>query len=170
LSELPPIDDKYPLVLFSPEGGIQAKIQAYLSRVTESVLVACYILTSRELAEALARTAYRKVDVKLVVNGSMDRNFLRIYKYLKEKGVDARTIIPVSGIQHSKFIVFDHKIVAHGSYNFTWDAEHRNFENMEFTDSPGIVGAYVKQFEVIYQKGSDIEPTVIKKLSKSKKE
>ena len=153
--------EQYPIILFSPEGGIQRKLEAHIFKSKESILVACYIFTSRELAEALARAAFRKVEIKLVVNGSMDRNFLRVYKYLREKGIQTRTIIPISGIQHSKFVIFDRKIAAHGSYNFTWDAEHRNFENMEFTDNPQVANAFAEYFEKLFKTGSDIEPMAI---------
>ncbi len=57
---------------------------------------------------------------------------------------------------HHKYMIFDGKIVASGSYNLSDNAEHNTMENMVFYDAavlPNIVAGFEANFEALWTQG-----------------
>ncbi len=50
---------------------------------------------------------------------------------------------------HDKFAVFDHQEAITGSYNWTNNAEHNNWENALFLNDKNTVDEYEKEFKKI---------------------
>ena len=51
---------------------------------------------------------------------------------------------------HNKIVIVDDKKVITGSYNFTNDAENKNYENVIISDIPEFVADYVKEFDKLW--------------------
>ena len=51
---------------------------------------------------------------------------------------------------HNKFAIFDNKLLVTGSYNWTNNAEHFNYENAVLISDPTIITKYQKEFEKIF--------------------
>ena len=69
-------------------------------------------------------------------------------------------------MMHNKFAVFDEVLVVTGSYNWTQGAEHANYENVLFEDSPNVVQAYMRQFADLWASAKPLRaaPTPFKPL------
>ena len=55
-----------------------------------------------------------------------------------------------SGIVHDKFAVVDGTRVLTGSFNWTYSAEDRNWENLVIIESPPLAKAYAREFRHIW--------------------
>lgn len=51
---------------------------------------------------------------------------------------------------YNKFAIFDKKLLITGSYNWTDNAEHFNYENAIFISDPGTITQYQKEFDRIW--------------------
>lgn len=149
-------------VAFSP--GCQDKIVEYIDSATKEVLVAVYILTSREISRALAKARTRGVDVKVIIDGELGMSKFSKAKYLAKRGVKVRLLrYPLGGRfrpkMHHKFMIVDKKIVSTGSFNFTASAEKLNDENCLFieleknagADENEVVEKFMKEFERLWK-------------------
>lgn len=60
---------------------------------------------------------------------------------------------------HNKFMVFDRRTVATGSFNFSASADKRNAENVVLIGgAPEVTNAYVKEFSRLWGEGQDVTP------------
>lgn len=76
----------------------------------------------------------------------------------KKEGLDFQKLIDYNGnfyysnvenMVHHKFCIIDDEIVLTGSYNWTYYAENRNWENIIITSEHDAVSAYIEEFEQI---------------------
>lgn len=58
---------------------------------------------------------------------------------------------------HHKFCIIDDSTVITGSYNWTYYAENRNWENVVFIEKSEIVNGYIEEFEKIVNNHSKVE-------------
>ena len=57
---------------------------------------------------------------------------------------------------HNKFAIFDGKLMVTGSYNWTNNAEHFNYENAVFITDPNVIMQYQKDFDNIWQNAPNV--------------
>ncbi|MBN1622116.1 MAG: DUF1669 domain-containing protein [Endomicrobiales bacterium] len=141
-------------VLFSPRGGVQKKILEHIEGSFQSIDVMCFRFTSRPLAKAIVKAHEKGVRVRIILDKSqqVDSKYSK-YKYMKEKGVDIRLVSGIDhGIMHNKAAIFDDRIVLTGSYNWTTSAEKYNCENAVFSDDPGLVFEFKKEFNDLWKR------------------
>jgi len=139
-------------VYFSPEGGVQDQIIKRINTSKSFIDMAMYSFTSGDIAEALGRASQRGVKIRVVRDAIQSENKNDENSYLQQNGIHVAIRSGKGrGIMHDKFAVFDGKEAFTGSYNWTNNAEHNNWENGLFTDEPKIVQAYQKEFEVLWK-------------------
>jgi phosphatidylserine/phosphatidylglycerophosphate/cardiolipin synthase-like enzyme len=121
-------------VCFVPAESCEARITAAVDAASREILVQAYGFSSHPIIAALLRAKARGVDVRALLDRSNDG--------ANRYGIDAitRAGIPVwidrvSGIAHVKALLIDRHIVIAGSFNFTAAAQHRNVEDVTFSDS-----------------------------------
>jgi phosphatidylserine/phosphatidylglycerophosphate/cardiolipin synthase-like enzyme len=138
-------------VFFSPNGGTRDQIIRRINASRSTIEVAVYSFTSGEIAQALADAQKRGVKVRVIRDNSQSRDKNDENAYLEQNGIPIQIRSGRGrGIMHDKFAVFDRKEVFTGSYNWTNNAEHNNWENALFTDEPKIIQSYEKEFEVLW--------------------
>jgi len=138
-------------VFFSPEGGIQDQIIKHINLSQSSIDVAVYSFTSGDIAEALGNAAKRGVKIRVIRDASQSSEKNDENSYLRQAGIPVEIRAGRGrGIMHDKFAVFDNALVFTGSYNWTNNAEHQNWENALFTDDPKVIQAYNAQFAVLW--------------------
>lgn len=130
---------------------IQVKLISLLEQSSRSLKIAVTWFTNHDLFDVILR----KLDtpgytVELIVLNDRINN--------KEQGLDFQKFIDNNGdfyysdfhnIVHHKFCIIDDFIVVTGSYNWTYYAEHRNWENIILIDKKEIVLAYIREFDRI---------------------
>jgi len=125
-------------VFFSPNGGAREAILKELTDAKNKIDVAMYILTDRELSNALISAKDRGVKVKILLDAkSAEEIGYSKHHFLSERKIDVRLDYThksygdkYEGIMHNKFTIIDDKILITGSYNWTHSAEELNNENL----------------------------------------
>jgi cardiolipin hydrolase len=75
---------------------------------------------------------------------------------LRLNGVPVRTLgVPEQSLMHHKFAVFDERLVATGSYNWTNSAEHANYENLVVLDAPELVKRFQQEFQRLWKEARE---------------
>ena len=121
-----------------------------MTHATESIDIAVAWFTNEELFEVLLRKLGDGIRVRLVlINDDINHG----------GGLDFQRFINLGGLlyfgktgyfMHNKYCIVDGKSVFTGSYNYTYFAEHSNFENIVcIADEVPAVADYIKNFEQI---------------------
>lgn len=144
-------------VYFSPDGGAQDQIIKRINLSKSTIDVAVYSFTAPEIAEALANAEKRGVKVRVIRDYSQSSNKNDENGFLEQAG------IPVEirsgrgrGIMHDKFAIFDGTRVFTGSYNWTENAEHNNWENAIFLDDSALAATYESEFQKIWNSAAKL--------------
>jgi len=143
-------------VYFSPKGGARQRLVAAIRASRESIDVAVYHITSFELADALGAAQTRGVRVRVLT----DREKLQAggggYRILERHRIPVRGLGSADeSLMHHKFALFDGKLLATGSYNWTQSAEVANYENLVLLDDPDLVARFVGEFQRLWRKASE---------------
>jgi len=130
---------------FSPRGGCADLVLAAVGESKESVLVQAYYLTSKPIAEALAKAARRGVRVEVIADAKAAKagagHFAAITAAGGKVWLDRH-----HAIQHNKTMVIDGAVVLTGSYNWTASAEGRNAENLLLVRSKELAALYAEDW------------------------
>src|SRR5262249_46474873 len=133
-------------VNFSPKGGCTEVDVRELNQAKHEILVMAYSFTSKPIADAVIAAKQRGVRIDILLDHSNEKEMYTELPYLEEHGI-VPLIDAHHAIAHNKIMIFDHKTIVTGSFNFTHQAEAENAENMlVIKGHPEIVSAYYKNF------------------------
>jgi phosphatidylserine/phosphatidylglycerophosphate/cardiolipin synthase-like enzyme len=75
---------------------------------------------------------------------------------LRLNGITVRSLgVPEQSLMHHKFAVFDERLVATGSYNWTNSAEHANYENLVVLEEPALVSRFQQEFRRLWREANE---------------
>jgi len=115
------------LVTFEAYPSSDDTVVDMINSAQDYVYVEMYVFTNKRIMEALADADNRGVDVRVILENSIDIN-QDAYLYLKSHGVETRWASKNYRITHAKLMLIDGKKVFIGSPNFSWSAFHKNRE------------------------------------------
>ena len=141
-------------VYFSPNGGCQDAVIAEIKKAHDSIDIAMYELTSREIAQAIVEAKERHVKVKVSLDIAQIKDHFSKGRYLLKKGVEVKFHMG-PGLMHDKFAVIDDRIVITGSYNWTVTAEKKNAENLLLISDKVIAQKYTKEFKHLWSQSGE---------------
>ncbi len=168
-------------VFFSPNGGAREAILDELKNAKEEINVAMYILTDRELSNALISAKNRGVKVKILLDAkSAEEIGYSKHHFLSEREIDVKLDNThksygdkYEGIMHNKFAIIDNKILITGSYNWTHSAEELNNENLLIIkDAEELLNEFEEEFLKLwnrsktFKKPISLDPYNLNKLKK----
>ena len=149
-------------VLFSPQDHVADELIALINKEKKSIKVAVYCLMHREIAKALTDARKRGVQVEVIIDPysvksrspvkKMAEAGCPIYVWNPEIPVEiknGRTVKKNKSLMHDKFCVLGDNRVWTGSFNFTFEAEKHNQENVVVLEGVEVVEKYLKEFERI---------------------
>lgn len=122
-----------------------------INNVNEEVYIAVAWFTNKDLYNSLLHCLGRGIKVHLVIN----------FDYINcgEDGLDFQNFINLGGLLyyanqdepiHHKFCIFDKKLLYTGSYNWTYYAENRNYENiLRIEEDSSTIIAFALEFKNI---------------------
>jgi mitochondrial cardiolipin hydrolase len=143
-------------VLFSPDEGIRRHLLHAIRDSSQQIDVAVYQFTSIDLAEALTAAKHRGVRVRVLTDKERAAAGGPAMRFLREKGVEVRLLgVSEQSLMHHKFAVFDNRVVATGSYNWTNTAERANYENLVLFDDRDVVARFAREFQRLWQDAKD---------------
>jgi phosphatidylserine/phosphatidylglycerophosphate/cardiolipin synthase-like enzyme len=146
-SQTPPaVSEDNISVYFSPNGGCTEAIVREIGKASQCVYVQAAQFTSTPIARALVAARERGVDVRVVIDGRKDNEKSEADR-LSEGGVPTFTDSQ-HHTAHNKVILIDHRLIFTGSFNFTYESESENAENLLLIDGkPKLVAAYEANFK-----------------------
>ncbi len=133
---------------FLPEEAALPRLVALTREAREEVLFLAFSFTSDDLAEAMLERHHAGVRIRGVMEAEQVGQGSE-YHRLREAGVDVRLDGNPEAMHH-KVLVWDRRIVAFGSYNFSQRAETVNDENLLIIHDPALAAAFVQEFERLY--------------------
>jgi phosphatidylserine/phosphatidylglycerophosphate/cardiolipin synthase-like enzyme len=153
-------------VLFSPHDHVADELIALIGKEKKSVKAAVYCLMHHGIAKALIDAHKRGVRVEVIVDPysikarspvkKMAEANLPVYVWNPQMPVEirkGRTIKKRKPLMHDKFCVLGDNRVWTGSFNFTFEAEKNNQENVIVLENTGIADKYLKEFDRLKKAG-----------------
>jgi len=137
-------------VYFSLYDNPESIIIENIDNAKESINIAMYAFTDREIAQAIIRAKDSGVDIKIYLDRSQVNAKYSKTRYFLNNGIKNIRISSNNYIMHNKFAVIDNKIVITGSYNWTASAGERNDENLLVIDDKNIINKYQNQFNNLW--------------------
>lgn len=147
--------------------SVQDEITTLIQQSKVSLKIAVTWFTNRDLFnEIIQKLNEPNYQVDLIVLNDRINN--------KKEGVDFQQLIrpnsnfyysDTSSMVHHKFCIIDEKIVVTGSYNWTYYAENRNWENVLVLSEPDVVSEYIKEFDRVIEqhKGNRVDNVISKR-------
>ncbi len=137
--------DVYFSLVNDPEGAI---IQE-LDKANETIDMAMYYFTDRDLANAVIDAHDRGVRVRIYLDKDQEVAKYSKSRYMVKYGVP---VLYSSNpyIMHHKFCVIDNEVVVTGSYNWTASADTRNNENLLVIHDAKIADEYSAEFNRLW--------------------
>ncbi len=140
---------------FSPKGGEKAReaLLRAVERAEKEILVAAFVLTDREVVEALKKAHRRGVQVRVLLESRNLRDSRE--EDLLQAGIPVRQDGNPYTLHH-KVMVLDGTRVVTGSYNFTRRAWQVNNENLLVLESPPLAERYRQEVLRLWEEGKPL--------------
>lgn len=136
---------------FSPEGHIQDRIVKAINTSKSSIDLAIFDFTSQEIKSAFERARGRGIKIRIIADSRQAKGIHSLIQALIDAGFNIKITHGIErGIMHNKFAIFDRKLLFTGSYNWTANAEHFNYENAVFISDSKTITQYQKEFDKLW--------------------
>lgn len=133
-------------VYFSQGGGAKQAILEAIGNAKETIHVHSFFLSDREIANALIEARHRGVSVDAVLCRRGQTEALDPQgRFLVEAGIPVM-LNPLYRAEHNKVMIFDRKTVQTGSYNYRFDADLLDAENVIFIEAPLLAEVYLEDY------------------------
>jgi phosphatidylserine/phosphatidylglycerophosphate/cardiolipin synthase-like enzyme len=144
------IDGSLIEVFFSPDGNVADRIIELLSQAQKSIHFMTFSFTSDDMAQIIIKRAEAGVKVwGIFEDEQYHSNFGTQYDTLKREKLNVR-LDGNQGQMHHKVFIIDKEIVVTGSYNFSYNAENKNDENLLIIHNSKIAAQYLEEFKRVY--------------------
>lgn len=144
--------------------GIKKELLRQIVNSKKNIRIAVTWFTDHDLFNAiLQKLENPSFQVELIVLNDQINN--------KYEGVNFQRLIDLKGkfyfsdvnnMVHHKFCIIDDEILITGSYNWTYYAENRNWENIVIIKDTSIIRAYNEEFEKIIEQHELVSDVSIK--------
>lgn len=139
--------------VFSP--GADAVLVPLMSSAQKSIHAELYQFSFPELREAVASAAGRGVDVKIILDPTVDSN-LDTAEFLKARGAQVRWGSQEYKYTHAKSAVVDGKKVVVGSINWSGNAMRNNREAAVVVEDEETAEEFERVFAEDWGKASEV--------------
>lgn len=138
-----------------------AHLQKLIKNSKDSIDIAIYSFTNRELAKALRDAAKRGVSVRVIYdesqNEDVDKSTIGYLAKLKNITVCMLSGLPsdnnkYKGIMHNKMLISDKNALALGSANWSKSAFSINYESLIILSEKELINKASAEFERIFEK------------------
>lgn len=143
-------DDLTLEVFFSPQDEPMLRgVRPHLQKAKESIDVAVFFLTDKQIAADLIEAHQRGVKVRVLMDATAATNGYTKHEILRSAGIPVK-IETWGGKMHAKSAVVDGKIVINGSMNWTSAGHRGNDENTVVLYSEEIAQQYQTVFNKLW--------------------
>ncbi|HBS47578.1 TPA: hypothetical protein DEO28_04410 [Candidatus Dependentiae bacterium] len=148
---------------FSPEDNIRDRLIEMIDKTNYKIKAAVYMLTEKQIAQALIKAKKRGVKIKIITDVSCAESNYGKIGLLKENGIKIFVFKQKSSeknsyfnpLMHNKFAVFELERNSNqnwtwtGSFNWTRSANQINQENVILTSNHKIFACYKAKFKAL---------------------
>ena len=152
LKVIDPIEDHEASIAeahFSPGDACLTRLLTLIEKAKHDMQVCVFTITDDRLSRALIDARKRGVAIRVISDDDKAFDPGSDVDLLKSKGIEVRFDHGKQHMHH-KFVVFDKRVLATGSYNWTRTAASENYENIVITDEPRLVAPFVIEFERLW--------------------
>ena len=134
---------------FTPGDSGPRAIAGLLDRARHSVDVCVFTITDDRISSAMLAAHRRGVALRVISDDEKAHDTGSDIRELRRAGIPLHTDRNPNHMHH-KFAVFDRTTLLNGSYNWTRGAAEHNFENFMITSEAGLVAAFLREFERLW--------------------
>jgi phosphatidylserine/phosphatidylglycerophosphate/cardiolipin synthase-like enzyme len=150
-------DNRIKAAFFSPLDDVRSVLLYLIEQEQQSISVAMFAFTDRDLAKALVEAQKRGIRIELIADASSVYGKYNKLHELHQGNIKLFVYNPQhantngAGAMHNKFLLFgknilDKQLVWTGSFNFTRSAHQNNQENILILDDLVLVEQFNQQF------------------------
>jgi phosphatidylserine/phosphatidylglycerophosphate/cardiolipin synthase-like enzyme len=139
---------------FAPGDACLRKLRELCRSAKRSMDVCVYTISDDRLAEEILACHQRGIAVRVISDNDKRYDDGSDVPRLLESGVPLR-LDDSPFHMHHKFALFDGRLLANGSFNWTRSATTSNEENLVVTDDANLVRSFSGHFEALWDKFGD---------------
>ena len=136
---------------FTPGDSCLRKLRELCRDARAAIDICVYTISDDRLREAILDAHGRGLRVRVISDNDKLYDTGNDVGWLRERGVPVR-LDDTPHHMHHKFALFDGRLLANGSFNWTRSASVHNQENMAVTDNAHLVRCYAGQFEALWSR------------------
>ncbi|QQP94616.1 phospholipase D-like domain-containing protein [Lysobacter enzymogenes] len=136
---------------FAPGDACLRKLRELCRSAKRRVEVCVYTISDDRLSEEILACHKRGLEVRVISDNDKQYDEGSDVARLIELGVPLR-IDDSPFHMHHKFALFDGRVLANGSFNWTRSATTSNEENLVVTDDANLVRSFSGHFEMLWDK------------------
>ncbi len=140
-------------IKFAHSESVADVIMRLMREASTSFDAALYRFNHPGLAQALEEAVHRGLRVRLLVDGNKYKESRTTQELLAGAIIPFRLAFGRQGRgskMHHKFVILDQQTVLTGSYNWTFESEDENHENLLILRDPHPVEVYAREFEALW--------------------
>jgi phosphatidylserine/phosphatidylglycerophosphate/cardiolipin synthase-like enzyme len=140
-------------IKFARSESVAEVIIQRLHEASNSIDGALYRFNHPGLAHAMEDVAKRGVRIRLLVDGNKYKESRTTQELLSGDTIPFRLAFGRQGRgskMHHKFVILDQQTVLTGSYNWTYESEDENQENLLILHDAYSVEAYTREFKALW--------------------
>lgn len=135
---------------FAPGDACLRKLRELISSARQRIAVCVFTISDDRLTDALLAAHARGIAIQVFSDNDKRFDEGSDIARLHAAGVPVR-LDDTPFHMHHKFALFDGRVLANGSFNWTRSATAQNEENLVVTDDPALVGWFAARFEALWQ-------------------
>lgn len=136
---------------FTPGDACLRKLRELCGGAKRQIDICVFTLADDRLSEAVLAAHERGVQVRIVTDDDKRHDEGSDILSLARAGIAVRTDRSPAHMHH-KFAVFDGRLLANGSFNWTRSASHSNDENLIVSSDAYLVRCFAGQFDLLWQR------------------
>lgn len=138
-------------VYFTPGDNCLRKLRELCAGARRSLDICVFTLADDRLTDAVLQAHARRVRVRIISDDDKRFDSGSDIERLVQAGIEIRLDRSPAHMHH-KFALFDARLLANGSFNWTRSATMSNDENLVVSDDAYLVRCFAGQFETLWQR------------------
>ena len=126
---------------------IKRRIISEINNSRQCVYLAMAWFTDKDIANAIIVAKNRNVIVDIILSSNIQNETVKQMFRDANINVHAFDTGDARGMMHHKFCLIDNTLSINGSYNYSYNANNNNVENIHVSDDFAIYGQLLAEFE-----------------------
>lgn len=136
---------------FSPGETCLRKLRELIGSARTSIDVCVFTIADNRLSDELIAAHKRGIALRILSDNDKQHDAGSDINQIQRSGIPVRLDNSPYHMHH-KFAVFDGRLLANGSFNWTRSATVNNDENLVVTDDANLMRMFANQFEILWKR------------------